>query len=229
MSQDASDRHSDTKICKIHQNPFKKCNSKESVITEKNVDAVMQDEDEQEESKNREISLSSISSEKKDGSEGLNIREEEDSNEGDDSNDIVVAEEKISHREAEEEDDEAQGGDEEGNEKRDGTEPSDREELEREEDVPEDIPDSGDGGETMEEEERDNSFQNKRETRKTVEGHVEDEREIHNRYIFKFMQISLFLNIHHLFFNMNRLLIALILTFCIVLRSLKRKRFTIKK
>ncbi|XP_058654326.1 glutamic acid-rich protein isoform X2 [Onychostoma macrolepis] len=177
MSQDASDSHSDTKICKIHQNPSKKCNSKESVITEKNVDAVIQDEPE--ESKSREISRSSVNSEKKDGSEGLNIREEEDSVEGDDSHDIIVAEEKISHREAEEEDEEAQGGDEEGNEKRDGTEPSDREELEREEVVPEDIPDSGDGGETMEEEERDNSFQNKIETRKT-EGHVEDEGEIHN-------------------------------------------------
>ncbi|XP_043113654.1 glutamic acid-rich protein isoform X1 [Puntigrus tetrazona] len=107
MSQNASESHSDTKICKIHQNPSKKRNSKESVITERNVDAVMQDEDKQEESKSQEISQSSVSSERKDGSEGLNIREEEDSNEGDDdSHDIIVFEEKISHREADEEEEE---------------------------------------------------------------------------------------------------------------------------
>ncbi|XP_059371300.1 dentin matrix acidic phosphoprotein 1 [Carassius carassius] len=198
MSQDALDSNSGLKINHKHQKQFNKCNSKESVITEKAVDAVMQDEDEQEESKSQETSQSSVSSEKKDGSEGLNVREEEESNEeDDDSHDIIVAEEKISHRQAKDEeedeestdgdeeagfDDEAQGGNEEGSEKmtgkRDGTEPSDREEPEREGDVPDDIPDSGDGGETTEEEERDNSFQNTKEARKTQET-VEDEKDIH--------------------------------------------------
>ncbi|XP_016301880.1 histone acetyltransferase KAT6B-like [Sinocyclocheilus anshuiensis] len=191
LSQDASDSNSGTKINKKHQKQFNKCNSKESVITEKTVDAVMQDEDEQEESKSQDISQSSVSSEKKDGSEGLNIRQEEDSNEGDDdSHDIIAAEDKISHREDKDEeedeestdgdeeagfDDEAQGGDEEVMGKRDGTESSDREEPEREGDVPDDIPDMG---ETTEEEERDKSFQNTKEARKTQET-VEDEREIH--------------------------------------------------
>lgn len=227
MSQDASDSNLGTKINQKHQKQFNKCNSKESVIAEKTVDAVMQDEDEQEESKSQEISQSSVSSGKKDGSEGLNVREEEDSNEGDDdSHDIIVAEEKISHREAKDEDedeestdgdeeagfdDEAQGCDEEGSEtvvgKRDETEPSDREDPEREGVVPDDIPDSGDGGETTEEEERENSFQNTKEARKTQET-VEDEREIHKRYILKFMQISL-LEYSSLIFNMNRLLIGL--------------------
>ncbi|KAI2656871.1 Replicase polyprotein 1a [Labeo rohita] len=196
MSQDASDSHSDTKINKPQQKPSKKCNSKESIITEKNVDAVKQDEDEPDESRSQEVSQSSISSEKKDGSEGLNVRQEDDSERDDDSQDIIVAEEKTSHREAEdsegddeshdiivaeektsqrevedeEEDEEsadgdekagligeAQGGDEEESEKvmgkRDETEPSDEPEMEG--DVPEDIPDSGDEGETTEEEERD--------------------------------------------------------------------------
>ncbi|RXN07379.1 glutamic acid-rich -like isoform X1 [Labeo rohita] len=220
MSQDASDSHSDTKINKPQQKPSKKCNSKESIITEKNVDAVKQDEDEPDESRSQEVSQSSISSEKKDGSEGLNVRQEDDSERDDDSQDIIVAEEKTSHREAEdsegddeshdiivaeektsqrevedeEEDEEsadgdekagligeAQGGDEEESEKvmgkRDETEPSDEPEMEG--DVPEDIPDSGDEGETTEEEERDKSFYEK-ETEKT-QGRVEDEREIQNR------------------------------------------------
>ncbi|XP_050983928.1 glutamic acid-rich protein isoform X2 [Labeo rohita] len=219
MSQDASDSHSDTKINKPQQKPSKKCNSKESIITEKNVDAVKQDEDEPDESRSQEVSQSSISSEKKDGSEGLNVRQEDDSERDDDSQDIIVAEEKTSHREAEdsegddeshdiivaeektsqrevedeEEDEEsadgdekagligeAQGGDEEESEKvmgkRDETEPSDEPEMEG--DVPEDIPDSGDEGETTEEEERDKSFYEK-ETEKT-QGRVEDEREIQN-------------------------------------------------
>ncbi|XP_016413751.1 glutamic acid-rich protein-like isoform X2 [Sinocyclocheilus rhinocerous] len=191
MSQDASDSNSGTKMNKKHQKQFNKCNSNESVFTEKTVDAVMQDESEQEESKSQDISQSSVSSDKKDGSEGLNIRQEEDSNEGDDdSHDIIAAEEKISHREDKDEeedeestdgdeeagfDDEAQGGDEEVMGKRDGTEPSNREEPEREGDVPDYIPDMG---ETTEEEERDNSFQNTKEARKTQET-VEDEREIH--------------------------------------------------
>ncbi|XP_026137196.1 glutamic acid-rich protein-like [Carassius auratus] len=199
MSQDASHSNSGPKINHKHQKQFNKCNSKESVITEKAVDAVMQDEDEQEESKSQEISQSSVSSEKKDGSEGLNVREEEEESneEDDDSHDIIVAEEKISHRQAKDEeedeestdgdeeagfDDEAQGGNEEGSEKmtgkRDGTERSHREEPEREGDVPDDIPDCGDGGETTEEEEGDNSFQNTKEARKTQET-VEDEKDIH--------------------------------------------------
>ncbi|KAK2891133.1 hypothetical protein Q8A67_013776 [Cirrhinus molitorella] len=191
VSQNVSDSHSDTKISKTHQKPSK-CNSKESIITEKNVDAVMEDEDKADESRSQEVSQISVSSGKKDESEGINIKEEEDS-EGDD---IIVAEEKTSHREAEDEeedeesvegdeeaglDDEAEGGDEGSEqvmEKRHGAEPSDREEPEMEGDVPEEISDSGDGGETTEEGERDNSCHEK-ETGKT-QGHVDDEREIHN-------------------------------------------------
>ncbi|XP_051715972.1 protein starmaker isoform X2 [Ctenopharyngodon idella] len=195
MSQDALDSHSDTKISKILKKTSKKYSSKESIITKKNVGAVMQyeEEDEQEESRSQEILPSSVSSEKKDGSEGLNIREEEDF-EGND--DIHVAEEKICDREVEDEEedeegtggeeeaglvDEALGDDEEGSEKvmgkLDGIEPSDREEPEGEGDVPEDIPDSEDGGETTEEEERENSFQDEKETRKTQEN-VEDDKKV---------------------------------------------------
>lgn len=260
MSQDASDSHSDTKISKIHKKTSKKYSSKEPIITKKNVDAVMQDEeeDEQEESRSQEILPSSVSSEKKAGSEGLNIREEEDFEGNDDSH---VAEEKICDGEVEDEEedeegtggeeeaelnDEAQGDDEEGSEKvmgkRDGIELSDGEEPEGGGDVPEDIPDSEDGGETTEEEERENSFQDGKEARKT-QGSVEDDkklntsdRDIHKRCIFQFVQITLFMNIHHFLFifKMNLLLIGLILTFCIVLKSCmqmrpKMKRFPIKK
>ncbi|XDV37280.1 hypothetical protein PO909_006905 [Leuciscus waleckii] len=191
MPQDASDSHSDTKISKIHQKTSKMHSSKESISTKKNVDAVMQDEeeDEREESRSQEILPSSVSSEKKDESEGLNIREEEHFEGNGDSH---VAEEKICHREIEDEeedeegtggeeeaglDDEAQG-DEEGSEKvmgkRDGIGHSVGEEPEEEGDVPEVIPDSEDGGETTEEEERENSFQDEKEARKS-QGSVEDE------------------------------------------------------
>lgn len=190
MLQDASDSHSDTKISKIHQKTSKKHSSKESIITKKNVDAVMQDkeEDEREESRSQEILPSSVSSEKKDGSEGLNVREEEHF-EG--NGDRHVAEEKICHREIEDEegtggeeeaelDDEAQGDEEEGSEKvmgkRDGTGHSVGEEPEGEGDVPEDIPDSEDGGETTEEE-RESSFQDEKEARKS-QGSVEDDKNV---------------------------------------------------
>lgn len=211
MPQDASDSHSDTIISKIHQKTSKKYSSEEYIITKKNVDGEMQDEeeDEREESRRQEILPSSVSSEKKDGSEGLNIREEEHFEGNGDSH---VAEEKICDREieGEEEDEEGTGGDEEaglvdeeGSEKvmgkRDGH-------SDGEGDVPEDIPDSEDGGETTEEEERENSFQDEKEARKS-QGSVEDDknvntsdREIHKRSIFKFVQVTLFLNIHHIYF-----------------------------
>lgn len=216
MPQDASDSHSDTIISKIHQKTSKKYSSKESIITKKNVDAGMQDEeeDEREESRRQEILPSSVSSEKKDGSEGLNIREEEYFEGNGDSH---VAEEKICDREIEdeEEDEEGTGGeeeagldDEEGSEKvmgkRDGH--SDGEEPEGEGDVPEDIPDSEDGGETTEEEERENRFQDEKEARKS-QGSVEEDknvntsdRDIHKRSLFKFVQVTMFLNIHHNYF-----------------------------
>ncbi|XP_073677244.1 uncharacterized protein [Garra rufa] len=189
MSQDVSDSHSDTKISQTHQKPSKKCNSKEPIIIEKNVDAVMEDEDKADESRSQEVSQISVSTGKKDESQGLNIKEKEDSEGDDDSHDIIVTEEQTSHREVEDEeedqeaglDDKAQGGDEEGSEKvmekRDGTEPSDGEEPERE-DVPEEIADSEDEEETTEEEERDYSFHEK-EAGKTQEC-VEDERDIHS-------------------------------------------------
>lgn len=224
MPQDASDSHLDTKISKIHQKTSKKYSSKEAISTKKNVDAVMQDEEEveREDSRSQEILPSNVSSEKKDGSEGLNIREEENFEGNGDSH---VSEEKICHREIEDEeedeegtggeeeaglDDEAQGDDEEGSEKvmgkRDGIGHSVGEEPEREGDVPEVIPDSEDGEETTEEEERESSFQDEKEARKS-QGSVEDDRnvntsdrDIHKRCIFKFVQVTLFLNIHHSYF-----------------------------
>ncbi|KAG1954430.1 hypothetical protein F2P79_008748 [Pimephales promelas] len=207
LPQDASDSHSDTQISKIRQKTSKKYSKKEAIITKKNVDAGMQDEeeDEREESRRQEILPSSVSSEKKDGSEGLNIRNKEYFEGNGDSH---VAEEKIYDRETEdeEEDEEGIGGeevagldDEEGSEKvmgkRDGIGHSDGEEPEREGDVPKDIPDSEDGGETTEEEEREKGFQDEIEPGKS-QGSVEDDknintshRDIHKRCIFKFVQI----------------------------------------
>jgi len=203
LPQDASDSHSDTQISKIRQKTSKKYSRKEAIITKKNVDAGMQDEeeDEREESRRQEILPSSASSEKK----GLNIRNKEYFEGNGDSH---VAEEKIYDRETEdeEEDEESTGGEEvagldeeEGSEKvmgkRDGIGHSDGEEPEGEGDVPKDIPDSEDGGETTEEEERENSFQDEIEPGKS-QGSVEDDknistshRDIHKRCIFKFVQI----------------------------------------
>ncbi|XP_077104154.1 uncharacterized protein LOC143757051 [Siphateles boraxobius] len=184
MPQHASDSHPDPKISKKHQKTSKKYSSKESIITKKNVDVGMQDEeeDEREESGRQEILPSSVSSEKKDGSEGLNIREEEYF-EG--NGDRHVAEVKICDREIEDEEEDEEGtgveeeaglDDEEGSEKvmgkRDGIG-----EPEGEGDVPDDIPDSEDGGETTEEEERENSFQDEKEARKS-KGSVEDDKNV---------------------------------------------------
>ncbi|KAK7138005.1 hypothetical protein R3I94_013594 [Phoxinus phoxinus] len=190
MPQDASDSHSDTKISKIHKTTSKiLLSSKESIITKKNVDAGMQDEEEDEQEENRRQEISSVSSEKKDGSEGLSIREEEYFEGNGESH---VAEEKIcdidKEIEDEEEDEEGTGGeeeaglvDEEGSEKvmekRDGIGHSDGEEPEEEGDVPQDIPDSEDEGETTEEEERENSFQDEKEARKSP-GSVEDDKNV---------------------------------------------------
>lgn len=204
MSEDASESHSDTKT----QKPHRKHSSKESIIRKKSVSSVSQDDDDQDENMSQETPQSNIRPETKDGPEGQNIREECDSDEGeDDSCDIIVAKGKIRFRHVEEEDEE--GTDDEvmgkrheieanGKEKpemedegeeagvddeevmgnRGGIAPSDNEEPDGDEDE----------GQTTEEEERENSFQDENEEG-NIEGSADDdnkvntsERDIHNRY-----------------------------------------------
>ncbi|XP_055034432.2 uncharacterized protein [Misgurnus anguillicaudatus] len=174
----ASGGQTDPKRRVNHQKPSagaKMDTSKESINAETDVDGVIQDEEEKEESWDQEKPLSS---DKTDGTEELNQKhstEEEDTDEGD--NIDLISEDKISDRkvadESEEEEgsedeeeaglDEAQGSEEEGSESvvRNRDDLSDGEEREKEGDISSNIPDSDseDGGEKTEEEIEENSSQ----------------------------------------------------------------------
>ncbi|XP_073668269.1 uncharacterized protein [Paramisgurnus dabryanus] len=186
LSQDAllsaPGGHTDPKRSVNHLKPSagaKMDTSKESINTGTDIDGVIQDEEEKEESSSQEKPVSHPSSDKTDGTEVLNQKhstEEEDTDEC--ANDDLILEEKISADESEEEEgsedeeepglDEAQGSEEEGSERvvRSREDLSDEEEREKEGDISSNIPDSDseEGGEKTQEEIEENSSQDQNES-----------------------------------------------------------------